>query len=74
MLTPLPSASGAHTRIRLSRLGIEIHATLASFDRTTGGFTAFLDTDPAGSSTETFTAGSTGYTDSQGFVWKVIGQ
>lgn len=80
--TPQPSATGAHTRLRLKRLtfAIEIHATLETFDRNTGSFTAFLDTDPAGTPAETFTlaAGSgpgaapVHYTDAKGFVWQVL--
>jgi hypothetical protein len=74
--TPQPSASGAHTRIRLSRLGIEIHGTLNTFNRHTGDFTAFLDIDPQGTAAESFTApvgNGKEFTDSEGLFWTLVG-
>lgn len=78
MTTPAPSATGAHTRVTLRRtiFTLEIHGTLASFDRSTGAFTAFLDVDPAGAPAETFTPQGGGlpgaYTDTQGFAWTLV--
>jgi len=80
MNTPTPSASGAHTRVQLKRpdFVIEVHATIEAFDRETGDFTAWLDTDPQGTSAEAFTlnvdpsALQKFYTDSKGFVWEVV--
>lgn len=77
MTTPTPSASGAHTRVQLKRvdLPLVIHSTLATFDRTTGSFTAWLDSDPQGAPAETFTIQTSDqvtYLDSQGFSWQVV--
>jgi len=76
MNTPTPSASGAHTRIQLKRPGfvIVIHATLASFDPTTGDFTAWLDTDPQGASAGLYIVvpGGPLYADSNGLTWEVV--
>jgi len=79
MNTPGPSASGAHTRVTLQRTGmpLQIHATISSFDRKTGEFTALLDIDPQGSPAEAFTPDVStgvisGYTDSLGFSWQLV--
>ena len=76
MNTPTPSASGAHTRIQLKRLQfpIVIHATIATFDATSGDFTAWLDIQPQGTAAEIFSLTELGnrYVDSNGLTWEVV--
>lgn len=77
MITPVPSATGAHTRVTLKRtdFALEIHGTLAGFNRSTGAFAAFLDIDPEGAVAETFDPKdheTATYVDSQGLTWTLV--
>jgi hypothetical protein len=69
-----PTATGSNTRIHLQRPGqpVAIHATLVTYDPTTGNFTALLDTQEAGAEPIPYTfVDAQTVTDPQGLTWNV---
>lgn len=74
-----PTATGSHQRIRFEKIGVTppqhciLHATLVTYDLSTGILTALFDAQPEGAAPVGFTPQADGtYLDDSGRAWKLI--